>query len=120
MLMPIAPSHWQTLRALARSRKPVLGRDLRVAWTRQTKGGTFLLELVRIGLLEVVGENQPRPFDSLYKLTDAGKHAAEFGEYECGQGRIAAPVQPQGSQKEPSSLPPACNSSHRGAIGERR
>jgi hypothetical protein len=94
MLVPISHSNWQTLRALARLRTPVAGRVLRVAWTRQTKDGSFLLELVRTGLLEIVDSKQPSPFDSIYTLTAAGEYAAEHGEYECNRDRVASPVQP--------------------------
>jgi hypothetical protein len=94
MLVPISHSNWQTLRALARLRTPVAGRVLRVAWTRQTKDGSFLLELVRTGLLEIVDNKQHSPFDSIYTLTAAGKYAAEYGEYECSRDRVASPEQP--------------------------
>ena len=93
MLLPIKHATWQALRAVARSRKPVPGSDLRIAWTRQTRDGSFLTELVRVELLEVVDLVEGKPFDSRYKLTEAGKYAAEFGEYECDLDHVAASSQ---------------------------
>jgi hypothetical protein len=69
--------------------------QLRVIPTRKTKDGTFLDELVKEELLEVVGVNDapPKPhsasveppaqFRTLYRLTERGEHAAEYGAYEC-------------------------------------
>ena len=83
--MPVRPtSHftWQVLRAAKRSKKPLTGRSLRLAPTRNTKDGTFLTALVTEGLLERVSGSESDPFDATYTLTDKGKHAAEYGEYE--------------------------------------
>src|SRR5215212_3870471 len=94
--MPISHFTWQLLRTLVRNKnKPMTGRQLRVIPTRKTKDGTFLDELVKDGLLEVVGVNDAPPkahgasveapvqFRTLYRLTERGKHAAEYGAYEC-------------------------------------
>lgn len=95
MKWPISHSTWQTLRVLVRNKnRPLPGRALRVVPSRATKDGTFLDELVQIGLLEVVtaaapaspkaiGEARaPAQFRTTYRLTERGKDAAEFGEFE--------------------------------------
>ena len=52
MLMSLAPSDWQILRAAARGgRKALTGRDLRVSPSARTKDGRFLTGLVDRGLL---------------------------------------------------------------------
>ena len=84
------PPAWQVLRAAKRSKKPLTGKELRVAPTRYTKDGSFLDDLVNEGLLEVVGLNEesaqtkqfPVQFRTRYKLTAKGEHAAEYGEYQ--------------------------------------
>ncbi|MDY3551674.1 hypothetical protein R5W24_000753 [Gemmata sp. JC717] len=83
--MPVRPtSHftWQVLRTAKRSKKPLTGRALRLAPTRNTKDGTFLTALVNEGLLERMAGSEDEPFDATYALTEKGKHAAEYGEYE--------------------------------------
>ena len=87
MLMPLRHHDWQVLRAVARSRKPVPGRSLRLNMARNTHGGEFLSGLVRAGLLAAeplrdANPNDPPAFRLAYTLTPAGKHAAEYGEYE--------------------------------------
>lgn len=90
--MPISHAEWQILRACLRG-KNVKGRALRVNMSRRTKDGTFLTEMVRNGLLEVVRAEPPDPkpkypedeakrvaFASTYRLAPAGKYAAEYGE----------------------------------------
>lgn len=74
---------WQTLRILTRTTAPARGRELRVAPTRATKDGTFLDNLAAAaGLLVRHGKAAPSPFDSSYKLTKLGEHAAEYGTFE--------------------------------------
>jgi hypothetical protein len=89
-MMPISHFTWQVLRAAKRSKKPLTGKELRLAPTRRTKDGTFLDALVNDGLLQVCGvdeateetKRQPVQFRSRYKLTTNGERAAEYGEYE--------------------------------------
>lgn len=86
---------WQLLRTLVRNKnKPLTGRQLRVQPNRITIDGTFLDELVANGLLECVevaepqlpkfkgAKVEPPQFRSTYRLTEMGKHAAEYGEFE--------------------------------------
>lgn len=83
--MPVRPtSHftWQVLRTVKRSKKPIDGRSLRLVPSRKTKDGSFLVALVEHGLLEFVSGNASDPFAATYALTEKGKHAAEYGEYE--------------------------------------
>jgi len=94
VLVPLSHFHWQTLRAALRAeaagRPPLLGRDLRLSLVRRTRYGTFLDELVADGLLVTVGEPEPATeetagpvqFRTRYALTDKGRHAAEYGEYD--------------------------------------
>jgi hypothetical protein len=92
---PITHNEWQILRVLVRAKNhPKTGLSLRLAPTRVTRDGTFLTKLVESGILEVVkeGEVPPRQFGdeperpvafyATYRLTDKGKHAAEYGECE--------------------------------------
>ena len=81
-VMPVAHSTWQILRTAKRSRRPVVGLDLRLVPTRKTKTGEFLTDLVRAGLLDRVSGTEKAPFEATYKLTALGEHAAEFGECE--------------------------------------
>jgi hypothetical protein len=94
--MPVSHFTWQLLRTLVRNKnRPLTGRQLRLIPNRKTKDGTFLDVLVKEGLLEVAGVNDPAPkahaaaveppvqFRTLYRLTERGKHAAEYGTYEC-------------------------------------
>ncbi|MDB5311839.1 MAG: hypothetical protein JWO38_6041, partial [Gemmataceae bacterium] len=53
------------------------GRTLRLEMNRRTRDGSFLTTLVRQGLLEVVTAGET-PFDATYRLTERGKHAAEY------------------------------------------
>lgn len=110
MLWPISAATWQQLRVLARAKgKPVRGKELRYSPTRQTRTGEFLDELVAAGLIARVGEKPPanrveegwpEQFRATYALTEKGKQAAEFGEYEREVGRTgAAPVRTEGASK---------------------
>ncbi|AMV24630.1 hypothetical protein VT84_09555 [Gemmata sp. SH-PL17] len=92
MLMPISHETWQQLRVLVRAGdKPVPGRDIRYTRSRVSKTGKFLDALVAKGLLAkgteepitcVTERRQPVQFRTLYTLTEKGRHAAEYGEYE--------------------------------------
>jgi len=77
---------WQSLRILARAKnKPVVGSALRHTPIRRTKDGSFLDELVRVGLIAVARPDPGGdPFAHAYVLTDLGRHAAEYGEFEGG------------------------------------
>lgn len=73
---------WQLLRILARAKnKAVRGQVLRHTPTRHSKDGQFLNDLVARGMIETVAEGEG-VFDSTYALTDLGRRAAEYGEYE--------------------------------------
>ena len=100
--MPVFPvSHftWQVLRTVKRSKKPPTGRVLRIVPNRRTKDGTFLNEMVDLGLLARATGTAAAPFEATYALTARGEHAAEYGECERPmRARPAAPVpaeQPQ-------------------------
>lgn len=83
--MPLRPtSHftWQVLRTVKRSKRPPEGRALRLVPSRKTKDGAFLTTLVDEGLLEFTTGSAADPFAATYALTEKGKHAAEYGEYE--------------------------------------
>jgi hypothetical protein len=98
MITPLPHFVWQTLRYMARAEatgKDAYGRELRMTPTRRTKDGTFLDELVDQGLIEAVSEPVPFPpgasrsekkespqFRTRYRLTELGRHAAEYGEYD--------------------------------------
>lgn len=101
--MPVRPtSHftWQVLRTVKRSKKPVSGRALRLVPSRKTKDGSFLTALVEEELIECVTGAGGDPFDATYVLTEKGKHAAEYGEYEYSLKRpVAAPAPASKSSK---------------------
>jgi len=93
VLVPLAHHDWQVLRTVLRAEaagRPPLGRELRVSPTRKSKDGSFLDELVADGLLTPAGRPEggagdaaePVPFRTRYTLTERGRHAAEFGEYD--------------------------------------
>jgi hypothetical protein len=94
VLVQLAHLNWQILRAVVRAaaagEPPPLGRDLRLTPTRRTKDGSFLDELVAEGLLAPAGKpgkeagtaGEPVQFRTRYGLTDKGRHAAEYGEYD--------------------------------------
>jgi hypothetical protein len=77
----ISHGDWQVLRQVLRSKKPSVGSSLRLSLNRRTKDGTFLTEMVRLGMLKVEGKAKD-PFEATYSLTERGKHAAEHGVYE--------------------------------------
>jgi hypothetical protein len=86
MTIPVNHSDWQVLRAVLRG--ITNGRELRLAWSRRDKDGAHLTDLVRRGLL-AVARYAPKPLDAAYTLTEAGRHAAEYGEYECDRQHVA-------------------------------
>jgi hypothetical protein len=81
---------WQVIRAVKRSKKPPTGRTLRLVPSRNTKDGSFLTALVDAGLLARVTGSANAPFEATYALTEKGKHAAEYGEYEYELKRATA------------------------------
>jgi hypothetical protein len=106
----LAHFDWQVLRALARSKEPLTGKQLRLAPTRGTKDGTFLDGLVTEGLLRVVGVDDlpadaplgrgraPVQFRTRYELTPEGERAAEYGEYECAAVKPAPRARAKGAR----------------------
>jgi len=98
VIVPLEHHTWQLLRSLVRAEaagKDMSGAELRIAPTRRTKDGTFLDELVRLGLITVSGKaappppgasaeekNRPPQFRARYRLTPKGREAAEYGEYD--------------------------------------
>ena len=97
-LLPVTHFTWQILRVVKRSKKPSLGRTLRLTPTRNTKDGTFLTELIEQGLLTRVTGTADKPFDATYSLTEQGEHAAEYGE--CEMPVKAKAVEPPTSKKQ--------------------
>jgi DNA-binding HxlR family transcriptional regulator len=67
---------------------PVAGRELRMSMTRRTASGEFLAEIVKAGLIRRTMDHADGPFYSHYELTELGKHAAEFGEFEGDPARL--------------------------------
>lgn len=82
MLMPMNVFEWQVLRAVLRAKSPPTGRELRLVPSRRTKDGSFLSWFTVAGLLKITKPNDD-PFEARYALTDLGKHAAEWGEFEA-------------------------------------
>src|SRR5262245_36628712 len=95
MIVPLKHFDWQLLRLLVRAEEAgedhPTGRELRLSPTRVTKDGTFLDELVELGLIAAVGkpatpergsQSEPPQFRTRYRLTDKGRQAAEYGEYD--------------------------------------
>ena len=98
---------WQVLRAVLRHKGPggCPGSTLRIVPSRRTKNGEHLTGLVEAGLLEAVGsaappaptvggvpDDSPEPFRTKWKLTEQGKQAAEYGEYDDGTGGLNLPT----------------------------
>lgn len=92
IVLPVSHFTWQVLRAAKRSRTPPTGRSLRLAPTRRTKDGTFLTELVGLGVLARVTGAAVAPFEATYSLTERGEHAAEYGE--CEKPVQSSPAEP--------------------------
>jgi hypothetical protein len=93
VLVQLVHFQWQVLRAVLRAEaagQPAVGRDLRLVPTRATKDGSFLDELIDEGLLAKDGKPEPEgdrrgepvPFRTKYRLTEKGRQAAEYGEYD--------------------------------------
>src|SRR5690348_15364341 len=99
MIVPISHCVWQILRTVVRAESAggllPTGKDLRVTPSRKTKDGTFLDELVECGLLAVAEKPgrvpataslaekaEPEQFRARYRLTEKGRYAAEYGEYD--------------------------------------
>lgn len=98
MLYSLKHFDWQLLRFMVRAeatRKQPFGRDLRIYPTRLTRDGSFLDDLVELGLIAVAAKatppsahatleekKEPVQFRTRYVLTEKGRHAAEYGEYE--------------------------------------
>jgi hypothetical protein len=99
-VLPVAHFEWQVLRAVRRSRKPAVGRALRLAPTRRTRDGAFLTELVDSGLLKRVTGTAEAPFEATYALTELGEYAAEYGE--CDRPLVAKRVETLPEPTRPS------------------
>ena len=99
-VFPVAHFTWQVLRTARRSQTPPTGRRLRLVRSRRTKDGTFLTELVNLGLLARVTGTAAAPFEATYALTARGEHAAEYGECE-------RPVRPRPAEPVPAERPQA-------------
>jgi hypothetical protein len=90
MQVQLGHHDWRVLRHVLRNRgRPVPGKELRLEMSRGTKDGSFLTNLVRHGLLAVAAEGNT-PFDSTFRLTALGKHAAEYGVYEVDWATLKA------------------------------
>jgi hypothetical protein len=99
---------WQLLRYMVRAeaaKKQPFGRELRIYPTRLTRDGSFLDELVKLGLIAVAAKATPLPagatleekdepvqFRTRYALTEKGRHAAEYGEYEVAHVPSPTPL----------------------------
>jgi hypothetical protein len=92
LVLPISHFDWQVLRAVKRSKKPPVGRVLRLVPSRRTKDGSFLTDLVECGLLMHVTGSKDAPFEATYKLTEKGEYAAEHGECEMTMKRAIEPA----------------------------
>lgn len=108
MLYSLKHYDWQLLRYMVRAeaaRKQPFGRELRIYPTRLTKDGSFLDDLVELGLIAVAAKapplsagatldekNEPVQFRTRYALTEKGRHAAEYGEYEVAHTPSVTPL----------------------------
>ena len=108
MLYSLKHFDWQLLRYMVRAeaaKKQPLGRELRIYPTRLTRDGSFLDELVKLGLIAVAAKASPLPanatgeekddpvqFRTRYALTEKGRHAAEYGEYEVAHMPSETPL----------------------------
>jgi hypothetical protein len=100
---------WKVLRALVRDGE-LSGKDLRYYdYGRRTQDGAFLDELCSLGLIEPTGATieaadgkmarKSPQFRRIYRLTDAGRFAAEYGEYEYQPVRPAPARKPAARTK---------------------
>jgi hypothetical protein len=87
---------WKWLRYFARTKGSAFGRDLRhVHKSRKEKDVAALKELVGLGLLAVadidpaapLSSAEPIEFRRCYVLTEAGRAAAEYGEFDRDPAR---------------------------------
>ncbi len=103
MLVSLNTLEWQVLRSVLRHKGPAgcPGNTLRIVPSRRTKNGEHLLGLAEAGLLEAAGrpdapagagDDTPEPFRTKWKLTEKGKQAAEYGEYDDGTGGLNLPT----------------------------
>lgn len=100
---------WQALRAALRyykQGKHPTGDQLRAYKSAASKDGLFLEKLVAWGLLRVVEESKLGPLDSTYRITVAGGHAAEFGEWE-GDPKTWKALPPKKPKLAPTKPVPA-------------
>ena len=63
LVLPITHFTWQVVRTVKRAKKPPTGRALRLVPSRRTKDGTFLNEMVELGLLNRVTGTAAAPFE---------------------------------------------------------
>ena len=92
----LTADEWVVLRKMLRDGAS-LGRVLRVYPTRRNKDGSHLANLFDRGLIRPVNPAVSNaPLTAVWVLTDAGRCAAEYGEYmaEHFRTRVALPDQP--------------------------
>lgn len=107
MLVNVPHLEWQVLRAILRHKGPggCPGTTLRIIPSRRTKNGVHLTALEQDGLIEAAGPPAPlgppvagvadetsEPLRTKWRLTNLGRHAAEYGEYDDGRGGLALPT----------------------------
>ncbi len=107
MLVNVPHLEWQVLRAILRHKGPggCPGAVLRLVPSRRTKNGIHLTALAESGLIEAVGPPAPpaaavagvpdetaEPLRTRWRLTDQGRHAAEYGESDDGSGGLSLPT----------------------------
>ncbi|MBY0460209.1 MAG: hypothetical protein K2V38_23075, partial [Gemmataceae bacterium] len=103
-VLPIAHFTWQCLRTVKRAKKPPNGLALRLIPNRKTKDGSFLTEMVELGLLDRVSGTADAPFEATYALTERGEHAAEYGE--CELPARPRPAKGGAPKAKPKPAPP--------------
>jgi len=104
-VLPVTHFDWQVLRTVKRSKKPPIGRLLRLYPLRRTKDGSFLTKMVERGLLRRVTGESTAPFEATYALTERGEHAAEYGEADFPAKPNAIETQPeQRKQVRPAKM----------------
>lgn len=87
VVTPISHAMWQALRVVKRSTSgEVYGFHMRWDLSRRTRDGSFLINLVNVGLLKVTKSHPDNPFMAKYRLTELGKVAAEYGQAELPLG----------------------------------
>lgn len=103
MKVPRRHEVWQILRHVLRRGGELSGFDTRLKLSRYTKDGTYLDVLVRDGLLTpdgvpLAGDARWPPwlrpqFRCVYRLTDKGREAAEYGEVDVDLDAIRREAQ---------------------------